>query len=156
MISVEIPGYGLLQLENVVLDYNGTIAVDGIPAPGVEDILNQVAEKMNVHVVTADTFGKAKKGLEGVNCILTILGEKKQDQSKLAYVEKLGINRTVCIGNGRNDRLMLKKSALGIAVLLNECAFVPTIMDADIVSKDILFALELLLNPLRLTATLRS
>ncbi len=156
MISVEIPGYGLLQLENVVLDYNGTIAVDGIPAPEVKDILNQVADKMNVHVVTADTFGKAKKGLEGVNCILTILGEKQQDQSKLAYVEKLGIDRTVCIGNGKNDRLMLKKSALGIAVLLDECAFVPTIMDADIVSKDILFALELLLNPLRLTATLRS
>lgn len=156
MIRIDIPGYGPLKLDHVVLDYNGTIAVDGIPVPGVKGALNKVAEHIKVHVVTADTFGKAKQGLEHVNCTLNVLGENQQDFAKLEFVKALGSKRTACIGNGRNDKLMLKDAALGVAVLLEEGAFTGTLLDADIVCRDIISALELLLNPLRLTATLRS
>jgi soluble P-type ATPase len=71
-------------------------------------------------------------------------------------VEKLGSSRTVCIGNGRNDALMLETAALGVAVVLAEGAAVATLNSADVVCVGIVPALELLLNPLRLTATLRS
>jgi soluble P-type ATPase len=75
---------------------------------------------------------------------------------KLLYVKDLGFDRTVCIGNGRNDRMMLKEAALGIAVILNEGACVVTLLSADVVCTSIVSALELLIYPLRLTATLRS
>jgi soluble P-type ATPase len=64
--------------------------------------------------------------------------------------------KTVAVGNGRNDRLMLQESALGIAVILNEGAAMQTLLCADVVCTDIVAALQLLIHPLRLTATLRS
>ena len=156
MIEVDIPGYRTLKLEHLVLDHNGTLAVDGILAPGVKECLVKIAEDLQVHVITADTFGKARAQLEGIPCKLSILSQADQDIGKLAYIKDLGPERCVCIGNGRNDRLMLLRSALGISVMLDEGAAVQTLQAADVVCVGIVPALELLLNPLRLTATLRS
>jgi soluble P-type ATPase len=156
MIEVAIPGYRTLRLEHLVLDYNGTLAVDGEPLPGVTDVLKNLAKNLEVHVLTADTFGKVRSRLEGVPCRLSILPVENQDMGKLDYVKALGTERTVCMGNGRNDRLMLKEAALGVAVILDEGIAVETLNSADVVCTGILSALELLTNPLRLTATLRS
>ena len=156
MLSIQIPGFGSLTLEHLVLDYNGTLAVDGVPLPGVKEALNVLSEKLNVHVVTADTFGLAAKGLEGIRCQLTVLEKGRQDQAKAEFVRGLGADRTVSIGNGRNDALMLSVSSLGIAVILAEGASTASVNAADIVCSDIVRALELLAHPLRLTATLRS
>ena len=156
MIEVAIPGYRTLQLEHLVLDYNGTLAVDGEPLPGVTEALKDLAERLEVHVLTADTFGKVRSRLKGVPCKLSVLPLEDQDTGKLEYVKALGAERTVCIGNGRNDRLMLKEAALGVAVILEEGVAVETLTSADVVCTSILSALELLTNSLRLTATLRS
>ena len=156
MIEVNIPGYKSLQLEYLVLDHNGTLAVDGILSPGVKDCLEKLSQDLQIFVVTADTFGKAKSQLKGIPCELTILEEKDQDVGKLDFIKKLGSDKTVCMGNGRNDRLMLKQAALGVAVILEEGVAVETLIAADILCSGIVPALELLLNPLRLTATLRS
>jgi soluble P-type ATPase len=139
-----------------VLDYNGTLAVDGLLLPGVKAALNTLAAKLAIHVVTADTFGKAADGLAGVDCRLTVLEAGRQDQAKVNFVNRLGAKRTASIGNGRNDALMLSASALGIAVILAEGASTVSLNAADIVCTDIVSALELLMHPLRLTATLRS
>ncbi|MFZ0611794.1 MAG: ATPase P [Desulfobacterales bacterium] len=156
MIEVTIPGYGTLRLDYLVLDHNGTLAVDGLLVPGVRESLEKLAEKLEIFVVTADTFGRARAQLEGIPCQLTILPPGDQDRGKLAFVDQLGRERTVCIGNGRNDALMLEAAALGIAVILAEGAAVATLNAADVVCVGIIPALELLMNPLRLTATLRS
>jgi soluble P-type ATPase len=156
MQSTQIPGFGTLTLEHLVLDYNGTLAVDGRLLPGVKVALNALAAEMAIHVVTADTFGKAADGLEGVNCQLTVLDPGRQDQAKVNFVNRLGADRTASIGNGRNDALMLKASALGIVVILGEGASIMSLNAADIVCTDIVSALGLLMHPLRLTATLRA
>jgi len=156
MIEVDIPGYGILKLEHLVLDHNGTLAMDGILVPGVKACLVKLAQDLQVHVITADTFGKARAQLEGIPCQLSILAQDDQDIGKLAYIKELDPNRCVCIGNGRNDCLMLQRAALGIAVILSEGAAVQTLQAADVVCTGIVPALELLSNPLRLTATLRS
>ncbi len=156
MIAIDIPGYKSLRLEYLVLDYNGTLAVDGKLIPGVKDRLTHLSEKLEIHVLTADTFGKAEPGLKGVPCTLTILPEGRQDEGKLEFVEKLGSEFTASMGNGRNDRLMLAASALGMVVVLGEGAAVETLTAGDVVFADVLCALDSLLNPLRLTATLRS
>ena len=156
MIEVDIPGYRKLQLENLVLDHNGTLAVDGMLKPGVKACLQKLSGDLRIYAVTADTFGKAASQLQGVPCELTILSAGSQDVAKLKFIQQLGKERTVCMGNGRNDRLMLEAAALGVAVILEEGAAVETIDAADVVCSGIVPALELLLYPLRLTATLRS
>ncbi|MHC4405791.1 MAG: HAD family hydrolase [Planctomycetota bacterium] len=156
MLSISIPGYKDLQLEHLVLDYNGTLACDGEIIDGVARALGVLAEDLQIHVLTADTFGKAKARLEGVPCELVILPRDDQHLGKRAYVEGLGPEKTAAVGNGRNDRLMLEAAALGIAVVQEEGAASQTILAADAVCPDILSAFGLLTNPLRLTATLRS
>ena len=155
-MDITIPGYGKLDLKYLVMDYNGTLAIDGRLIEGVRETLTALSQHLALYVLTADTFGKAKSGLEGIDCTLSILSEKDQQAEKLAYVKTLGVTNTVSIGNGRNDQRMLKSSALGIAVILDEGASVETVQAADVVCTSIVSALNLLLNPLRLTATLRS
>jgi len=156
MLEISIPGFGDLRLEHLVLDYNGTLACDGEMIEGVRQSLVALAEHFQIHVVTADTFGKASRKLKDLPCKLVILPEGDQDQGKLDYVRGLGLESTVCIGNGRNDRRMLKEAALGIAVILEEGAASEALAAANVVCRSILSAFELLTNPLRLTATLRS
>lgn len=156
MLVIEIPGFGTLRLEHLVLDYNGTLACDGVLLEGVAERLQRLADKFSIHVVTADTFGRARAALAGLPCRLEILGLASQDVAKLAYVEKLGCKRTACIGNGRNDRRMLEAAALGIAVVQAEGAAAETLAVSDVIVTHVNDALDLLLYPLRLTATLRS
>jgi soluble P-type ATPase len=67
----------------------------------------------------------------------------------------LGSKNVVAIGNGNNDRSMLKAARLGIAVLGSEGCANTAIQAADIIVTDINRGLDLLLNPLRCMATLR-
>ena len=139
-----------------MLDYNGTLAVDGVIVGGIAERFRALSESLRIHVVTADTFGIAGRHLADLPCELTVLPAGSQDQAKLDFVASLGATTVVAIGNGRNDRRMLAAAALGIAVLLEEGAAVETMQAADILCPHITAALDLLANPLRLTATLRS
>ncbi len=156
MTRILIPGYGRLTLEHMVLDYNGTLACDGDLLEGVGEALTGLAETLRIHVVTADTFGKVRSGMKGIPCTVHVLPEQDQALAKEAFVRQLGAEKTVAVGNGRNDRLMLKAAALGVAVILGEGAAVETLQSADVVCVTIQAALALLQHPLRLTATLRS
>ncbi|MDA8109684.1 MAG: ATPase P [Betaproteobacteria bacterium] len=156
MISATIPGFGELRIEHLVLDYNGTLAVDGRLLAGVRTRLRALARELELHVLTADTFGSVRRVLRGMPCRIVVLGAQHQDRAKRDYVRRLGAARCACIGNGRNDRLMLEAVRLGIAVLQAEGAAAQALVAADIVTPSILDALDLLRRPLRLTATLRS
>jgi len=155
-MEIDIPGLGRLRLYHLVLDYNGTIALDGQLIQGVRERLVALAREFKIHVITADTFGGVKERLSDIPCRIHILEAEAQDIGKMEYVYRLGANRTVCIGNGRNDVMMLEKAALGIAVIQDEGAAVGAILAADVIAPNILSALDLIANPLRLTATLRS
>ena len=156
MLEIAIPGLRTLRLEYLVLDYNGTLAVDGKLIEGVTERLQALSQQLTILVVTADTFGKARSALAGMPCQLEVLPAPGQDQAKLAYVQCLGCERVAAVGNGRNDRLMLEVAALGIAVIGQEGASAETLTVAQVVAPHINNALDLLLNPLRLVATLRS
>lgn len=153
---IEVPGFKKLELKHLVLDYNGTLAVDGVLVPGVSQLLTELSAHISVHVLTADTFGKAGEALHGLPCELTVLPKENQDEAKKNYVKFLGPSHTIAMGNGRNDRLMLEEAEIGICVLLDEGASVETLVRANIVTKDIIHALSLFQHPLRLVATLRN
>jgi soluble P-type ATPase len=156
MIQLDVPGYRKLKLTRLVMDYNGTLAVDGQLEPGVGEVLAVLAAQIAIHVVTADTFGRAAEQLKDMPVALSILPPGHQDVAKRDFINRLGCTGTVAVGNGRNDRLMLHAAELGIAVILREGAAAGTLAAADIVCNGILPALELLSHPLRLAATLRS
>ncbi|MFW6284016.1 MAG: HAD family hydrolase [Desulfosalsimonas sp.] len=155
-MKIDIPGYGTLELKHLVMDYNGTLAVDGRAVSGVGRALENLAGRLELHVLPADTFGMAAAELKSMPCSLSVLPEGDQSAAKRDYGKKLGPQNTAAIGNGRNDRLMLAESALGICVLLDEGACVETVNAADVLCPSILSALGLLANPLRIKATLRS
>ncbi len=150
-----IPGTGTLDIKNILLDYNGTLAVDGKLISGTEERLNSLSQQYSIHVITADTFGSAEAELKNVKCTLIKLKPDNQSEAKLQYLFELGKDNTACIGNGKNDRFMLKESVLGIAVIQDEGIFTGTLMMSDIVCHDILSALEFFVKPKRLIATLR-
>ena len=156
MIEIDVPGNKIFQLEHLVLDYNGTIAFDGALIDGVKESLAELSKMLTIHVITADTFGSVEKALKDIDCKLAVIPLDHQDVAKLEYVKNLGCEQTVSMGNGKNDRLILKVSALGVAVIQGEGAAFETLASADVVCTDIRSALSLLSNPLRLMATLRS
>lgn len=156
MIAVTIPGYGSLELKHLVLDYNGSLAVDGTLVAGVKEALSALADALEVHVITADTFGGAGIELAGLPVNLTIVPDVDQAQAKLAHVERLGSQSVFAIGNGRNDRLMLAAAAVGVALVQREGGAAEAVAAADVVATSILDALDLLREPRRLIATLRA
>ena len=155
MIEIDIPGRPPLRIAHLVLDLNGTIAQNGQLLEGVADRITTLAERLQIHILTADTRGNSRTQIAGLPCHLAILPPGDQDIGKQDYVVELGPAQTACIGNGLNDRLMLRKSALGIAVLGPEGGAVAAITAADVLASDITSALDLLIHPLRLIATLR-
>jgi P-type E1-E2 ATPase len=155
MLEIRVPDLGTLRLAHLVLDFNGTLARDGMLLDGVGERLDRLAKALRIHVVTGDTFGRAGEQLAGLPCELTVLAAEGQSLAKRAYVEKLGPASTACIGNGRNDRLMLEAAALGIVVVQHEGAAIAALQAARVAVVRVTDALDLLLEPLRLVATLR-
>jgi soluble P-type ATPase len=156
MLEITIPGYITLTFHHLVMDYNGTLAQDGVLLDGVRPRLTSLADRLQLHVVTADTFGLARGQLSWLACELAILPVEDQANAKLAYIQRLNETQVVAIGNGRNDHLMLKTASLGIAIIQGEGAALQTCLAADVLAPNILAALDLLLIPKRLIATLRS
>jgi soluble P-type ATPase len=155
MLEIDIPGFGLVRLEHLVSDFTGTLSFDGRLLPGVKRQLNKIAKLLKIHILTADTFGKARQELEGVHCEVHILSGEDHDIQKEFFVNKLGAEGVVAFGNGSNDRRMLKAARLGIAVSQGEGCAVDAVVSADILVMSAKDGLDLLLNPKRCKATMR-
>ncbi len=152
----KIPGNAIIEVHNIVLDYNGTIAIDGKLIDGVVEYIKELSSEFKFFVITADTYGSVKKELTGVNCELVIIPEDNQDSEKLKFISMLGTDKTICVGNGRNDALMLREAIIGFAVIQEEGLCVKSLIAADVVCHSILDVFEILKNPNRLKATLRN
>ena len=155
MLTVDIPGRGRLEIAHLVLDLNGTLAVGGIVPDAVVDRLRALSNDIGVHVVTADTFGTAAR-LHGRGIQIQVLPPGDHVEAKAAIVRALGASHTIAIGNGSNDEAMVREAAVGIAIVGREGAAARTTLAADIVATRIEDALDLLLTPARLIATLRT
>jgi soluble P-type ATPase len=155
MINIVIPGWGNMEIENIVLDLNGTIATDGKISSEVKEKINHLSDKVKIYILTADTHGTASEEISNMEVELVKVSEDDSAEIKLRVLESLDPTRTIAVGNGNNDQLILKGAALSIAVLGDEGMSVSAMKNADIVAKNISDALDLFLKPKRLTATLR-
>lgn len=156
MIKFEIPGERNFIIEHVVLDFNGTIAVDGTIIKGVTELLNQISQCLQVHIITADTHNTVMQYQEKIPATIVVLNGDNTSKAKLEYIEKLNPEKVIAIGNGKNDALMLKQAAIGIALIQSEGASSAAIQSADITCFDIKDALQMVLNTKRIIATLRN
>ena len=155
MIELDVPGRGLIQLEHLVTDVNGTIAKDGRLLEKIARPLVGLKDRLQIHLITADTYGRQ----DNIDLMLALkavrLKGENQAEQKAEYVRSLGADKVVAIGNGANDALMLKEAAIGIAVMGDEGLAVEALQSADIFIHSALDALYLLEFPTRLVATLR-
>jgi len=155
MIELNIPGRGQIELEHLVCDVNGTLAVDGNLQDGVIRGLTTLKDRLKIHLLTADTFGKQELIDQQLSLKAVRIEPGEEAAKKSAYVKQLGAEQVIAIGQGANDAGMLKSARLGICILSVEGAAVETLMAADLVMPDIRSALELLEKPLRVVAGLR-
>lgn len=151
-VHVPVPGGEDLNLEHLVLDVNGTLTDRGEPISQAISAVERLREHLQLHLLTADTFGTAGALAASLGCAFH---KAHSAQDKQRHIEALGARRCVAIGNGRNDRLMLTAAALGIAVLGREGLHTEALTAADILTLSVDEALGLLDDPRTLTATLR-
>lgn len=155
MIKIEVPGRSTYLIDNVVFDYNGTIAENGIINQSTKDNIAKLCEILNVYVLTADTYGSAEKECKGLNLTLKTFPKNNASDFKYEVVKELGGDKTVCFGNGFNDIKMLETAVLSIAVIGEEGMCSKLITSSDIVVKSIEDGINLLINQKSLIATLR-
>ena len=154
---MQIPGYKEdLRIQHLVIDFNGTLAIEGKLIDGVKKLLDRISQKLQVHVLTSDSYGTVAGELKDMPCKITVVEPHHQDFQKGKYVAELGKDNVICIGNGSNDRSMLKLCAIGIAVIQNEGAATDSLTSADIVCLSVHQALNLMEHPEMLVATLES
>ena len=155
MIELNIPGRGSIQLQHLVCDVNGTLAVDGVLLDGVKQRLSALRDRLTVHLLTADTHGKQDTIDQQLGLTSRRIQAGSEAQQKADYIVELGAGSTVAIGQGANDAGMLQNAALGICVLSTEGTAVETLLQSDILVRNIFEAFDLLEKPLRIVASLR-
>lgn len=152
-IELEIPGRGRLSLAHLLLDVNGTLSDRGSLIETVTNRLRRLASGLTIHLLTADTFGTGEDIARALDARLVRVDHGWE---KLELAEQLAVEQCVAVGNGTNDVPMLERCALGIAVLGPEGASSAALLTADVVARSIDEALDLLLSPQALVATMRS
>ncbi len=155
MLGISIPGRDKLEIRNVVFDFNGTIAVDGKLVPSVTEKIRRLNSYLKVYVLTSDTYGTAENELAGMGVRVFVLKSDNVSREKWRIVRKLGAQSTICVGNGVNDIGMFGICALAILVIGEEGCSAKAAGKADIIVKNCDDALDLILNPKRIAATLR-
>jgi len=153
-MKIDIPGWGNVDIENIVIDLDGTIATDGRISLEVKEKIGPLSNLAKIYILTANAQGPANEEILGMKAELIRVPNEDSKRGKLDFLKTLNLEMTVAIGNGSNDQLILKEAALGIAVLGDEGVSVSAMKSADIVVKNIQNALDLFLKPKRLITTL--
>jgi len=142
-INITIPHFKELDLKDLVLDYNGTLAKDGILKVEVKERLKTLCEVLRVHVITSDTFGSVQSQLKDFNLNIKVLHTNNHTLEKALYVKALGVESCITIGNGSNDAQMLQDAAISIALIGDEGCSTKALINSNIVCKEIADALDL-------------
>lgn len=156
MLVYDIPGTGEIRIENIVFDYNGTVAVDGKLIDGVKESLVKLKNYANIYILTADTYGTVEAQCNNLGIDVKTFPKENAGLFKKEIVEKLGAKNTICVGNGVNDVEMFKICGISIATVEGEGCSGKLLIHTDIAVKSIEEAVELILSKDRMKATLRN
>ena len=154
MITIQRPGKDPLEIEFILIDFEGTLACDRRIHPKAKDKINLLSKRTKIYILTKGNQETVAEVLRKVKAEVISSREGEASQKKLDLLYRLGAARTVAIGNGVDDTLMMEEAGLGICVIGKEGASAEMMQKADVVVTDILDALDFLLKPLRHQATL--
>jgi len=88
MPTYEIPGQAKLDLSALVLDLNGTVALDGEIIPGVAARVQALqAQGITCYLLTADTRGLGAATAETLGLLLHRVAAGQEQRAKRAFVE---------------------------------------------------------------------
>ncbi len=155
MLSITIPGFGELVIETVLFDLNGTLACDGIIADSTRERVSMLGQNLALYVMSADTHGTLETVTAGLPLHIRRVKQPLGAAEKREFLLELGADRTIAVGNGCNDVEMLTSAALSIVILGHEGAAKEAVLASDLCFNSIDDALDCLLYPKRLIATLR-
>jgi P-type E1-E2 ATPase len=154
MITIHRPGRESLEIEFVLIDFEGTLAPDRRVHPKAKDKINLLAKRTKIYVLTTGEKIIVEEVMKKVKAEAVFLSEGEASRQKLELVKRLGERQTAVIGNGTDDAPMIEEAALGVCVVGIEGAAGEALRRADVVVTSILDALDFLLKPLRQKATL--
>jgi soluble P-type ATPase len=154
MIILQRPGRNPLEIEFILLNFEGTLATDRRIHPKAKDKLNLLGKRSKIYILAKGEQEAIREILKKMKAEVVYLTEGEVSQGKLDLLRQLGAARTVAIGNGADDAAMIEEAGLGICIIGKEGTSVEAIKKADVVFTDILDALDFLLKPLRHQATL--
>jgi P-type E1-E2 ATPase len=152
---IDIPSVGVFSIENIVFDFNGTLAKDGKVPPRVYRQILGLTQELDVYIITADTFETVKDIFDGTEVHVKVVSMENGSLDKKELIESLDPKKTIALGNGSNDAQMLKESAISIAVLGNEGLSLKALENSDLMIKNINDFFEMMKEPKKLIATLR-
>jgi P-type E1-E2 ATPase len=155
MIELNIPGRGVVRLEHLVSDVNGTLALDGKLIDGVASKLLRLSDRVEIHLLTADTHGRQDLIDRQLGMKASRVKPGGEAEAKAQFVRQLGSERVVALGQGRNDAGMLKEAAIGICIVSFEGLASEAMQASDLIVPDVHSALALLEEPMRIVASLR-
>lgn len=155
MIHYEIPGMKPFDIENLCLDYNGTIACDGKLIKGVKEKILLLKNKLNIYVLTADTYGTVEKECKKLGVNIRRFDRENAATCKKKIIKSLS-GKTISFGNGLNDVKLFDNSYISVCVLEQEGVCSKLISHSTIIVKNIIDAFDLLINMNRMKATLRN
>jgi soluble P-type ATPase len=154
MIILQRPGRTHLEIEFILLNFEGTLATDRRIHPKAKDKLNLLSKRTNIYILTKGEQEAIQEILKKVKAEVVYFEEGEVSQGKLDLLRQLGATKTVAIGNGVDDVPMIEEAGLGICIIDVEGASGEAIKKADVIFTNILDALDFLLKPMRHKAVL--
>ena len=154
MITIQRPGREPLEIESILLDFEGTLASDRRVHPKAKDKINLLSKRAKIYILTKEKKEQVTEIMRKVKAEIVHFPEEDVSRGKRDLLLQLGPNKTAAIGNGIDDTSMIQEAALGICVISKEGTSVDTIKEADLIFSNIIDALDFLLKPLRQKATL--
>ena len=154
MITIQRPDQDNFEIDFILIDFEGTLALDRRVHPKAKDKINLLSKRTKIYILTKEEKECVEEALKKVKSELIYLSEENSSQQKLDWLHQLGATRTVAIGNGIDDISMIEEAGLGICVLSKEGTSSEAMKKADVVFMNILDALDFLLKPFRQKATL--
>jgi soluble P-type ATPase len=154
MIHIQRSGQAPLEINSILIDFEGTLASDGRVHPKVKDKLNLLAKRAKIYILTKEKKEKVEEVLRKVKAEIVYLTEEEPSQKKLGLLRELGATQTVAVGSGADDGPMMEEAVFGLCVIGKEGASSEAVRNADVVFTEILDTLDFLLKPLRQRATL--
>jgi soluble P-type ATPase len=154
MISIQRPGMESLDIHFVLIDFEGTLAMDGRVHPRAKDKVNLLSKRATLYIVTKSSKEKVEETLRKMKVEVLYVTEGDSSQQKLNVLQRLGPHQTAVIGNGLDDARIMEQAGLGMCVIGKEGSSAEALAKADLVVTHVLDALDFLLKPLRQRATL--